>query len=146
MAKVSARSRVKVGRKRTQVRKSESRSRSTSASRLKGLADRYTYRLAWSEKENEFIATVIEFPSLSWIAESRESALKGLTSLVEEVIKDMSREGEEIPEPWDERRFSGKFNLRLGSELHRNVALRAAERGESINTYVVKQLNSQEVR
>jgi predicted HicB family RNase H-like nuclease len=106
-------------------------------------ANRYTYRLAWSEKDDEFIATVVEFPSLSWISESREKALKGLTSLVEEVILDMTREGEEIPEPWDERKFSGKFNLRLGPELHKNVALRAAERGESINTYVVKQLNSQ---
>jgi predicted HicB family RNase H-like nuclease len=105
-------------------------------------ADRYTYRLTWSGSDNEFIATVVEFPSLSWISKTRESALKGLTSLVEEVIEDMTKEGEEIPEPWDERQFSGKFNLRLGPDLHKAVALRAAERGESINSYVVKQLNS----
>lgn len=106
------------------------------------LADRYTYRIAWSVKDKEFIATVVEFPSLSWISESREEALKGLTSLVEEVIKDLTNEGEDIPEPWDEREFSGKFNLRLGSELHKIVSLKAAERHESLNTYVVKQLTS----
>ncbi|CAB4914260.1 unannotated protein [freshwater metagenome] len=103
-------------------------------------ADHYTYRLAWSAKEAEFIATVIEFPSLSWIADSRERALTGLTSMVEEVLTDMLAEGEAIPEPWAERTFSGKFNLRLGPDLHKKVALEAAERHESMNTYVMKQL------
>jgi predicted HicB family RNase H-like nuclease len=103
-------------------------------------ADHYTYRLAWSAKDAEFIATVVEFPSLSWIAESREGALAGLTLVVEEVLNDMLAEGEEIPAPWDERSFSGKFNLRLGPDLHKRVALEAAERHESMNTYVIKQL------
>ncbi|MDD2857853.1 MAG: toxin-antitoxin system HicB family antitoxin [Candidatus Nanopelagicales bacterium] len=103
-------------------------------------ADRYTYRLAWSVKEEEFIATVVEFPSLSWIADTREGALASLTSVVEEVLQDMLAEGEEIPTPWDERTFSGKFNLRLGPDLHRRIALEAAERHESMNTYVIKHL------
>jgi predicted HicB family RNase H-like nuclease len=103
-------------------------------------ADHYTYRLAWSVKDKEFIATVAEFPSLSWIADTREGALEGLTAVVEEVLQDMLAEGEEIPAPWDERTFSGKFNLRLGPDLHKRVALEAAERHESMNTYVIKQL------
>ena len=86
-------------------------------------ADHYTYRLAWSAKDAEFIATVVEFPSLSWISGSREGALTGLTSVVEEVLQDLLAEGEEIPAPWDERTFSGKFNLRLGPDLHKKVAL-----------------------
>ncbi len=107
-------------------------------------ADHYTYRLAWSAKDAEFIATVVEFPSLSWIADSREGALTGLTSVVEEVLKDMLAEGEAIPAPWDERAFSGKFNLRLGPDLHKKVALEAAEHHESMNTYVMKQLGLRE--
>ena len=104
------------------------------------MADHYTYRLAWSVGDEEFIATVVEFPSLSWIADSREAALAGLTSVVEEVLQDMLAGGEEIPAPWDERTFSGKFNLRLGPDLHKKVALEAEERHESMNTYVVKKL------
>lgn len=104
------------------------------------VADHYTYRLAWSVKDMEFVATVVEFPSLSWVADSREGALAGLTSVVEEVLQDMLAEGEEIPTPWDERTFSGKFNVRLGPDLHKKVALEAAERHESMNTYVIKKL------
>ena len=103
-------------------------------------ADHFTYRISWSAADKEFIATVVEFPSLSWIAKSREKALKGMTSLVEEVLADMIENGEDIPLPWDEREFSGKFNLRLGSDLHKKVALEAAERNESMNTYVMKKL------
>jgi predicted HicB family RNase H-like nuclease len=66
--------------------------------------------------------------------------LKGLTSAVEEVLADMCAQGEEIPTPWDERSFSGKFNLRLRPDLHKRIAREAAERRESINTYVIKQL------
>ncbi|NBY15500.1 MAG: toxin-antitoxin system HicB family antitoxin [Actinobacteria bacterium] len=103
-------------------------------------ADHYTYRIYWSAQDSEYIATVIEFPSLSWCSDSRESALNGLTSVVEEVLRDLISGGEEIPKPWDERTFSGKFNLRLGPDLHKKVAFDAAERQESINTYIVKQL------
>jgi predicted HicB family RNase H-like nuclease len=104
------------------------------------VADRYTYRVLWSAKDQEFIATVVEFPSLSWIADTRTKALNGLTSVVEEILRDMLEHGEEIPAPWDERTFSGKFNLRLGPDLHKKVALDAAERNESMNTYVMKKL------
>lgn len=103
-------------------------------------AERYSYRVSWSVKDAEFMATVVEFPSLSWIAATREAALEGLTALVSEILEDMQAEGEEIPAPWDEREFSGKFNVRIGPDLHKKVALRAAERGESMNTYVIKQL------
>ena len=103
-------------------------------------AARYTYRIAWSVADAEFIATVVEFPSLSWLAKSRESALRSLTSLVQDVLHDMNTHGEDIPVPWDERQFSGKFNVRLGPELHKKVALAAAERHESMNTYVIKKL------
>jgi predicted HicB family RNase H-like nuclease len=37
-----------------------------------------------------------------------------------------------------ERPFSGKLNLRLGSELHRAAALAAAAEGESLNQWLSK--------
>jgi len=70
------------------------------------VAERYTYRLAWSAQDAEFIATVVEFPSLSWIARTRAGALRGLTSMVEGILQDMREGGEEIPAPWDETVWS----------------------------------------
>ena len=39
-----------------------------------------------------------------------------------------------------ERTVSGKFNVRLGPDLHKRVALEAVERHESVNTTVIKRL------
>lgn len=79
---------------------------------------------------------MVQFPWLSWIADSLGAALTGLTSVVEEVLADNLAEGDGIPAPQGEPTFSGMFNLRLGPDLHMKVALEAAERHESMHTYV----------
>jgi predicted HicB family RNase H-like nuclease len=100
----------------------------------------YTYRVTWSAEDGEFVATCLEFPSLSWLAESRNAAIDGLEHLVAEVVTDMGKAGEQIPEPFAERRFSGTFNVRIGEYLHRDLAMHAAEERMSLNQYVVKKL------
>jgi predicted HicB family RNase H-like nuclease len=86
------------------------------------------------------VATVAEFPSLSWLAPSQVGALKGLQAVLAGVVADMAKHGEAVPEPLSERSYSGKFNLRLGETLHREVALHAAEENLSINQWVVRRL------
>ncbi|MEV1288126.1 toxin-antitoxin system HicB family antitoxin [Micromonospora sp. NPDC049679] len=102
----------------------------------------YTYRVTWSAQDNEFVATCAEFPSLSWLASSQIDALRGLEDLLREVIADMEQQGEEAPEPFAERSYSGKFNVRVGESLHRELATHAAEDGLSLNQYVVRKLTA----
>ncbi|MFG2064158.1 type II toxin-antitoxin system HicB family antitoxin [Micromonospora sp. NPDC048871] len=102
----------------------------------------YTYRVTWSAEDREFVATCVEFPSLSWLAPSQMEALHGLQSLLREVIADMAEQGEQVPEPFAERSYSGRFNLRIGESLHRELALHAAEEGMSLNQYVLRKLNA----
>jgi predicted HicB family RNase H-like nuclease len=95
--------------------------------------DRYTYRVTWSEDDQEYVGLCAEFPSLSWLASSPEAALKGIRKVVAEVVQDMREQGEEPPEPMASRRFSGKFMVRVPPEVHRELALKAAEAGVSLN-------------
>lgn len=37
-----------------------------------------------------------------------------------------------------EKPFKGTFNVRIGSELHERAALKAAEKGESLNQFVAE--------
>jgi len=101
---------------------------------------RYTYRVTWSEEDGEFVATCTEFPSLSWLARTQTEALAGVTALVGEVLVDLAAEGEEAPVPFAARDFSGRFNLRVGATLHRELVLAAAEEHLSLNQYVVRRL------
>lgn len=48
--------------------------------------DDYTYRVRWSAEDEGFVGTVVEFPSLSWIAASQNEALVGLRPLVADVL------------------------------------------------------------
>ena len=102
----------------------------------------YTYRVAWSVEDGEFVATVAEFPSLSWLAPSQVEALQGLEAVLADVVVDMQEQGEDVPEPISERTYSGKFNLRVGEVLHRELAMHAAEDGISLNQYVVRKLTA----
>ncbi len=102
----------------------------------------YGYRVLWSAEDQEFVGTCVEFPSLSWLATTQEVALTGIRDLVTEVLDNLGRAGEPVPEPMSSRTYSGKFNLRLGEQLHRKLAVEAAEQHLSLNQYVVRRLNN----
>jgi predicted HicB family RNase H-like nuclease len=95
--------------------------------------DHYTYRVTWSPDDGEFIALCAEFPSLSWLAQSPEQALKGIRQTVAEVIADMQSNGEPIPEALAEKHYSGEFRVRIPPDVHRALAIQAAEQGISLN-------------
>jgi predicted HicB family RNase H-like nuclease len=95
--------------------------------------DHYTYRVTWSNEDQEHIGLCAEFPSLSWLAPTPEGALRGVRSVVAEVIDDMKKSNEKIPEPLASRKFSGKFMVRVPPEVHRELVIEATESGISLN-------------
>ena len=95
---------------------------------------KYEYSVWWSEEDQEYVGTCVEFPSLSWLAEDRTSALDGIVQLVDEVVNDMLTAGEQIPEPLSARKYSGKFQLRTSPQIHARLAREAAEQGLSLNS------------
>jgi predicted HicB family RNase H-like nuclease len=95
--------------------------------------DKFTYRITWSEDDAEYVGLCAEFPSLSWLAQSPEAALKGVCKLVNEVVVDMQNNGESIPEPLATKHFSGKFMIRVPPEVHRQLTIQAVEAGVSLN-------------
>jgi predicted RNase H-like HicB family nuclease len=96
-------------------------------------SDRYTYRVTWSEEDGEHVGLCAEFPSLSWLGPTPEEALQGVRRLVAEVVADLQAGGEAVPEPVAVRSFSGRFVVRVPPEVHRELAMEAAEAGVSLN-------------
>lgn len=87
----------------------------------------------WSEVDGEYVGLCAEFPSLSWLASTHEKALKGIRSVVKDCVDDMEQNGEEVPVPISVRQYSGKFMVRVPPEVHRHLAIEAAESGVSLN-------------
>ncbi|BBO88245.1 type II toxin-antitoxin system HicB family antitoxin [Desulfosarcina ovata] len=103
--------------------------------------DKYTYRVTWSDDDDEYVGLCAEFPSLSWLAVTQEKALKGIRKLVADVVSDMVENGESIPEPFASKRYSGKFMVRVPPDVHRKLAIQAAEAGVSLNRIASSKLS-----
>lgn len=107
---------------------------------MKYKADKYTYRIEWSEEDRSHVARCLEFPSLAAHGKTSEDALKEICVAVSETIKWMEEEHEQIPEPLGMKKFKGNITLRVPPDLHRHLAIRSAEEGVSINQYVLARL------
>ena len=103
--------------------------------------DKYTYRVTWSEEDQEHVGLCAELPSLSWLEKTPEKALVGIRRLVHESILDMQKNREEVPEPIATKTFSGKFMVRVPPETHRMLAIQAAESGISLNRLISSKLS-----
>ena len=103
--------------------------------------DLYTYRVTWSEEDEEYVGLCAEFPSLSWLADTKEAALQGISDLVADVVSDMKSNHETIPAPLATKHYSGKFMIRVPEEVHRNLAIQAAEANVSLNRLISAKLS-----
>ncbi|MDE2719134.1 toxin-antitoxin system HicB family antitoxin [Candidatus Palauibacter polyketidifaciens] len=100
------------------------------------MSDHYTYRITWSVEDSEHVGLCVEFPSLSWLASTPEEALSGIQRVVRDSLEDVRRSGETPPEPLAHRAYSGKFMVRVPPEVHRALAMQAAEQGVSMNRLI----------
>jgi len=96
----------------------------------------YTYRVSWSPDDAEFVGTVLEFPSLSWLDADEREAFDGIRRLTADVVADLASSGEAVPEALADRDYSGRLLLRVPPSRHRDLAIRAAEQGVSMNRYI----------
>ena len=104
------------------------------------MADHYTYRITWSPEDGEHLGRCAEFPSLSWLAPTPGEALSGIRKVVSDVLADMETNGETPPEPLADRTYSGRFVVRVPPETHRDLVIKAAEEGVSLNRLVSARL------
>ena len=104
------------------------------------MADHYTYRITWSPEDGEHLGRCAEFPSLSWLAPNPGEALSGIRKVVNDVLADMETNGETPPEPLADRTYSGRFVVRVPPETHRDLVIKAAEEGVSLNRLVSARL------
>ena len=104
------------------------------------LIDRYTYRVFWSDEDEEYVGLCAEFGLLSHLDDTPERALTGIRELVSHAVQLNLEEGIKSPEPLSTRRYSGTITLRVPPETHRALAMDAAEAGVSMNRLAAERL------
>ena len=68
------------------------------------------------------------------------SVYRQLCVAVDEWIRIHEADDEPLPEPTAGKEYSGKFVLRVGEELHRELSIEALRPGSSLDAYCVTRL------
>ena len=102
----------------------------------------FKYRIIvfYSEEDQGYIAKLPELPGCSAFGESPEEAIKEVKVAASLWIKAARELGREIPQPVDEKRYSGRFALRLPPSLQRELDFDAKKEGISLNQLITYKL------
>lgn len=92
----------------------------------------YTGSVEYSEEDDCLFGKVLGIRSLiSYEGDSVVSLREDFQSGVDDYLETCSAKGIEPEKP-----YKGTFNVRVSPEVHREVAMRAAELGTSLNSFV----------
>jgi predicted RNase H-like HicB family nuclease len=97
----------------------------------------YSYRVFWSEEDGGYVAACIELPGVSAFGETPAEAMAEAEVATDLAIETYRDEGLPVPAPQPAPQHSGQFRLRMPRTLHRELAMRAADEGVSLNQIAV---------
>lgn len=102
---------------------------------------KYSIIIVWSEEDNGWGIKVPELPGCFSFASKFGDAPQMAEQAIASWIATTKKNGIEIPEPTSVREYSGKFVARINPKLHRELAMKAKIKGESLNSLVEELLN-----
>lgn len=105
-------------------------------------SDAYLKIVEWSEENQCYVGSVPGWIGKCCHGSDELKVYQELCEIVDEWIQIYKKEGRLLPFPTN-KEYSGKFVLRVGSELHQALAIKALSHGDSLNSYVVKALRKE---
>lgn len=103
-------------------------------------SDRYLKIVEWSAEDQCYVGTCPRLMLGGVHGDDETSVYRELCDAVDEWIRIYREDDEPLPEPTVGKEYSGKFVLRVGEELHRELSVEALRSGISLNAYCVNRL------
>lgn len=100
----------------------------------------YTMELIY-DPEHDWFIRVKELPGCTSQGETPDEAVLMIKDAMQLWIEDALEQNISIPEPRPEENYSGRFNLRVPTSLHRKLVELADEEGVSLNTLCISALS-----
>ncbi len=110
------------------------------------VADKYIKLVEWSEEDQCYVGSSPGFIGPCCHGKDETKVYKQLCGIVEEWVDIHQQEGLPLPESLTSKSFSGKFVIRIGKDLHKALAIKAATSGKSLNNLCTKLLQSSVTR
>ena len=112
----------------------------------KPLGAGYLKIVEWSDEDGCFVGSAPPIINGACHGQDEAEVYRELCEIIEEWLVIMEKDGVPVPLPTMQKEYSGKFNLRTGPDLHKALAIRAAQSGDGLNEYCVKKLKEAVVR
>ena len=105
-------------------------------------SDRYLKLVYWSEEDQIYIGRCPGLFNGGIHGPDEARLFAELIEIVDDTIDSIEKDGKPLPPPTAGKTYSGKFNLRVGEELHEQLAIESMKVSESLNSYCVKVLQT----
>ena len=102
--------------------------------------NRYLRVVEWSEEDQCFIGRVPGLALGGVHGKDEAKVYAKLGGLIDEWIKIHEEDGAALPPATAGKKYSGRFNIRLGETLHERLAIESLKVNESLNSYCVRVL------
>jgi len=106
------------------------------------ISDQYIKLVEWSEEDQCYIGSSPGFIGPCCHGKDEAKVYKELCTIVEEWVEIHIQDGLPVPESFTNKSFSGKFVVRVGKDLHKALAIKAAKSGESLNRFCTNSLQN----
>jgi predicted HicB family RNase H-like nuclease len=103
-------------------------------------SDRYLKIVEWSDEDRCYVGTCPGLMLGGIHGDDEAKVYAELCQAVAEWIAIHETDGVPLPEPTAGKDYSGKFVVRVGKELHQELAIHALREGVSLNSYCAKVL------
>ena len=103
-------------------------------------SDRYLKIVEWSDEDQCYVGSCPGLMLGGIHGDDEAKVYKELCQAVDEWIKIHEEDGDPLPPATAGKDYSGKFVIRVGRELHKQLAVQAIYEGQSLNAYCVKML------
>lgn len=100
--------------------------------------DRYLKIVEWSEEDQCYVGSIPGWIGKCCHGDNEEDVYRQLCQILNEWIEIYEADNRPLPTGISGKTFSGKFQLRVDSELHKLLAIRAMQANESLNSFCGK--------
>lgn len=107
---------------------------------------RFLKIVEWSEEDQCYVGSIPGWIGKCCHGDNEEKVYHELCQILEEWIEIYKEDNRPLPSNISTKKYSGKFQLRIDSDLHKALAIRAMQADESLNNFcnkVLKKIISQ---
>ena len=107
---------------------------------MKKTSDDYLKIVEWSEEDRCYVGMAPGLIIGGVHGRNQKKVFDELCEAVEEAIQILQKEGRPLPAATANKKYSGKIALRIPPPLHKSLAMKALQEGESVNKLIQHEL------